>query len=475
MFNVREAINIMWKGRFSENTADIVLNYSQSLDVDWCLAPFDIQGSLAHAQMLVSVGLLTPDEGLRMEQGLKQILREIEEDKFKPSIELEDVHMNIEHRLTEILGSLGEKLHTGRSRNDQIATTVRLFLRDKLADFQEKMRALLEVLLGRAKAHLYVVVPGYTHLQQAQPISLGHYWMAHFQAFRRDYTRLQAALDGMQECPLGSGALAGSTLPLDRFFTSEALGFQSPSENSLDSVAQRDYLLDYHYFATGFAIHCSRLSEDLVIYNSQEFGWINLPDAFCTGSSMMPQKKNPDVLELTRGRTGQIIGHLLDLIISLKGLPMTYNRDLQEDKRGLLASLTAVEAILSIFPPFLSQVEADQDRAILGFQNGLTLATDVAEYLVGKGIPFREAHWKAGQVVRYCLDHNCSLFQLSLSEWQDLVPEVEEDLLPLLDLKTSVSRRQTYGGTSFSEVNRQIDHGWNWIKSIKIIANKAKS
>ncbi|WP_286677327.1 argininosuccinate lyase [Aminobacterium sp. EBM-42] len=457
----------MWKGRFSEETAEIVLNYTQSLDLDWCLAPFDIQGSIAHERMLVSVGLLSPDEGEKIEGGLRQVLQEIEEKSFIPSIELEDVHMNIEHRLTQLLGPLGAKLHTGRSRNDQIATTLRLYLRDRLQKVQQGMFTLLEAVLERAHAHRHIVVPGYTHLQQAQPVSMGHYWMSHFQAFRRDCIRLQAALDSLEDCPLGAGALAGSTLPLDRFYTAKELGFKNPTENSLDSVAHRDYLLDYHYFAAVFAIHCSRLAEDFIIYNSQEFGWLKLPDAFCTGSSMMPQKKNPDVLELTRGRTGQIIGHFVDLLVMLKGLPMTYNRDLQEDKRGLLASLAVILSIIEILPEFLSRVEVEEKRAVLGMENGMILATDVAEYLVKEGVPFRDAHWKAGQLVRYCLDNGRSLLDLTLSEWKAIIPEAKEDLLSILSLKESVARRQTYGGTGFICVDRQIEEGDGWLASQK--------
>ncbi|MDD3707461.1 MAG: argininosuccinate lyase [Aminobacterium sp.] len=457
----------MWKGRFSEQTAEIVLNYTQSLDLDWCLAPFDIKGSLAHAKMLVSVGILSSEEGQKIEEGLSLILKEIEDGCFTPSIELEDVHMNIEHRLIEILGPLGAKLHTGRSRNDQIATTLRLYLRNRLKLIHKGMCILLETILKKAYAHRDIIIPGYTHLQQAQPISMGQYWMSHFQAFRRDMIHLQAALDALDDCPLGAGALAGSMLALDRFNTASALGFKRPTENSLDSVAHRDYLLDYHYFAAVFAVHCSRLAEDFIIYNSQEFGWLKLPDAYCTGSSMMPQKKNPDVLELTRGRVGQVVGHLVDMLIMLKGLPLTYNRDLQEDKRGLLASLSVILSMVGILPDFLSHVDVDERKATSKMENGMVLATDVAEYLVRKGIPFRDAHWKAGQLVRYCVDNERSLFDLSLSEWQAIIPEVEEDIMPLLSLKASVSRRKTYGGTSFDSVEKQIDNGYHWLSSEK--------
>ena len=449
----------MWKGRFRENTAKVVQDFTQSLDIDWFLAPYDIQGSVAHGRMLVSAGLLSPEEGEAIEEALGRIEKEISSGECTPSEELEDVHMNIEHRLIELLGRVGAKLHTGRSRNDQVALTVRLFLRDRLTRLAEGLDGLLAVLLEKAEEHVQVIIPGYTHLQQAQPISMGHYWMAHFEAFSRDRRRLRFALESLEDCPLGSGALAGSTLPLDRFATASELSFARPSDNSLDSVGQRDYMADYHSFASLFAVHCSRLAEDFVIYSSGEFGWLLLPDGFCTGSSMMPQKKNPDVLELLRGKTGQIVGHFLDLLITLKGLPMTYDRDLQEDKRGLRRSLTTVEGMLEVLVPLLAAVKVDGARAEEGMADGFALATDVAEYLVLRGIPFREAHEKVGRVVKECLAGKKGLFDLSREEWRVLLPEAGDDLLPLLSLRSAVERRTTWGGTAFDRVHEQIARG----------------
>ena len=449
----------MWKGRFRENTAKVVQDFTQSLDIDWFLAPYDIQGSVAHGRMLVTAGLLSPEEGEAIEEALGRIEKEISSGEFTPSEELEDVHMNIEHRLIELLGRVGAKLHTGRSRNDQVALTVRLFLRDRLTRLAEGLDGLLAVLLEKAEEHVQVIIPGYTHLQQAQPISMGHYWMAHFEAFSRDRRRLRFALESLEDCPLGSGALAGSTLPLDRFATASELSFARPSDNSLDSVGQRDYMADYHSFASLFAVHCSRLAEDFVIYSSGEFGWLLLPDGFCTGSSMMPQKKNPDVLELLRGKTGQIVGHFLDLLITLKGLPMTYDRDLQEDKRGLRRSLTTVEGMLEVLVPLLAAVQVDGARAEEGMADGFALATDVAEYLVLRGIPFREAHEKVGRVVKECLAGKKGLFDLSREEWRVLLPEAGDDLLPLLSLRSAVERRTTWGGTAFDRVHEQIARG----------------
>ncbi|MBQ9897075.1 MAG: argininosuccinate lyase, partial [Synergistaceae bacterium] len=352
----------MWKGRFKEDTARIVQDFTQSLDLDWRMARHDIFGSIAHVRMLGETGILNKLECEKIEDGLLKVLSEIQSGKFKPDVELEDVHMNIENRLTQ-LEPLGAKLHTARSRNDQVQVTVRLYLRDRLLNLSESFINLLKIILAQADKNKFVIVSGYTHLQQAQPISFGHYLLAWFEAFNRDYERLKFALNALNECPLGAGALAGSTINIDRNFTADLLGFDHATRNSLDTVAQRDYMTDFHHFASVFAVHASRLSEDFIIWSTQEFGWLKLPDAFCTGSSMMPQKKNPDVLELIRGKTGQVLGHMIDLLVSLKGLPMTYDRDLQEDKRGLFASLDVVESVVNILADLISKIEVDEAAA----------------------------------------------------------------------------------------------------------------
>ena len=446
----------MWHGRFAKDTAKTVQDFTQSLDIDWRMAEADIQGSVAHVRMLGKTGILKPDEAEKIEIGLGKVLREIQEGSFKPSESLEDVHMNIEARLTEI-EPLGAKLHTARSRNDQVATTTRLYLRKRLEALSGDLKELLQVLVSNAEKHINVIIPGYTHMQQAQPISMGHYWLAWFEAFQRDNDRLNFALSSLNECPLGAGALAGSTLPIDRFMTSEILGFDRPTRNSLDTVANRDYMTDYHYFASVLMIHVSRLCNDLINWNSQEFGFIVLPDEFCTGSSMMPQKKNPDVLELARGKTGQIIGKLLDLIVNLKGLPMSYNRDMQEDKRGLWESVDTVEAVVKIIAELLSQVEVDEGLALAGLEKGYSLATDIAEYLVMKGVPFREAHAQVGRLVGYCVSVGLSFGDLTIEQWQKYIPEADSDMMKILSPRQSVKRRNTYGGTGFDEVRRQID------------------
>lgn len=449
----------LWKGRFSEDTADVVVNFTQSLDMDWDLAEADIEGSKAHVRVLASAGLITEEEKMALLKGLDQVLSEIKNGIFKPLMELEDVHMNIEARLTEILGEAGKKLHTGRSRNDQIATTLRIFLRKQLVGIGSKIRNLLESLLDSAERHIDFVVPGYTHLQRAQPISMGHYWMSHFWAFRRDFLRLVAALEALDECPLGSAALAGSTIPLNRHLSAELLKFSKPTENSIDSIASRDYLADFHHFASMFSIHCSRLAEDLIIYNTDEFGIVKLPDSFCTGSSIMPQKKNPDVLELIRGKAGQILAGYVDLLVVLKGLPLAYNRDLQEDKRSLMRSLRTLHGILDVLPQLISRIEIDLTAASRALENGYILATDIAEFLVLKGVPFRSAHELVGKAVKWCLKEGKSFSALSMEEWQSLIPQFDENIFGCLNPKSSVERRKTYGGTAFSEVKRQVERG----------------
>ncbi|MDR1741817.1 MAG: argininosuccinate lyase [Synergistaceae bacterium] len=452
----------MWKGRFEGDTSKAVQKFTQSLDLDWRLYRHDIRGSIAHARMLGSAGIITAEEADLIVCGLEAVMTEIELGRLQPSDELEDVHMNIESRVIELFGPIGAKLHTGRSRNDQIATTMRLYMRDRLLDQRGAVLHLLEALLNRAEAHLDVVVPGYTHLQQAQPISMGHYWMAWFEAFSRDMRRLASAYDALDECPLGSGALAGSTLPLNREATARELRFSSVSQNSMESVASRDYMADYHHFASMFAVHASRLAEDLIIYSTQEFAWIKLPDAFCTGSSMMPQKKNPDVLELIRGHTGQVIGHMVDLLVTMKGLPMTYDRDLQEDKRGLFASLDALDGVLEVLPQLLvaTEVDAEAARAALDKGRGFALATDVAEHLVMQGIPFRDAHFKVGKLVKHCIDENKAFTDLSFEELKTLVPEADKRTMDIISgpdvLRRSVEKRNTFGGTGFTQVAARI-------------------
>ncbi|MEG2185142.1 MAG: argininosuccinate lyase [Cloacibacillus sp.] len=447
----------MWKGRFAQDTDEAVVNFTQSLDLDWRMAFADIRGSIAHVRMLAETGLLSEDEACVIEKNLREIAEEIRSGAFSPKLSLEDVHMNIESRLIEKCGATGARLHMGRSRNDQVNTTVRLYLRRELTHIWDGLSALIGVLLKNAKEQADIVVPGYTHLQQAQPISMGQFWMAHAQAFLRDAHRLSEACTSVDESPLGCGALAGSTLPLDRAFTARDMGFSRITENSMDTVAHRDHFMDILYFAAVFGGHVSRLSEDLIIYFTTEFGWVKLPDSFCTGSSIMPQKKNPDVLEILRGKSGQLNGALMDLLTMTKGIPLTYNRDLQDDKRSLFRTLDCLNGIFSVLPNLLAEVTVDEEKANRGFSDGLILATDVAEYLVLRGVPFRSAHEKVGHAVRWCLENKRPMDGLTLAEWQALIPEAEEGLLPLLSPRRSMERRNTYGGTSPEQVRGQIE------------------
>lgn len=447
----------MWKGRFAQDTAECVLNFTQSLDLDWRMAAADIRGSIAHVRMLAHTGLLSAEEAGVIEKNLREIAEEIKSGEFVPKASLEDVHMNIESRLIEKCGATGARLHMGRSRNDQVNTTVRLYLRKELLDIWDGLETLIKVLVEKAREHAEIVVPGYTHLQQAQPVSMGQFWMAHAQAFLRDAKRLSAAYEAVDESPLGCGALAGSTLPLDREFTRRDMGFSRLTENSMDTVAHRDHFADILYFAAVFGGHVSRIAEDLIIYFTTEFGWVKLPDSFCTGSSIMPQKKNPDVLELLRGKAGQLNGALVDILTMTKGVPLTYNRDLQDDKRSLFRTIECLRLIFSVLPELLSKVEVDEEKANKGFADGLILATDVAEYLVLRGVPFRSAHEKVGRAVRWCIEHGRAMDKLTLAEWRALIPEADEDLLPLLSPRRSMERRNTEGGTSPSQVRRQIE------------------
>ncbi|MDR3254295.1 MAG: argininosuccinate lyase [Synergistaceae bacterium] len=449
----------MWKGRFSQDMSDVVCRFTQSLDLDWRMVQDDIRGSIAHVRMLGQVGLLTAQESAEIESALIQIAKDAEDGSFVPKESLEDVHMNVEALLIERTGDVGAKLHMGRSRNDQSNTTVRLALRREILKIWDDMKPMLETLLLKAMQHAETTVPGYTHMQQAQVITMGHFWMAHFQAFIRDARLLLNAYESSDESPLGSGALAGSTLPIDRAMTARDLGFSRICENSMDAVAQRDHIIAFHYFASLFGVHASRISEDLIIYFTSEFGWISLPDAFCTGSSMMPQKKNPDVLEIIRGKSGRLTGGLMDALSMVKGTPLTFNRDFQEDKRSLWSSCDTIQSMLEVMTPLYAEVEVNEEAAVRSFLDGFIYATDIAEYLVKRGVPFRKSHEIVGRAVRWCMENNRALNSLSTEEWGKFSPMVDDDLAPLLTPAKSVSRRNTAGGASPVQVRLQVENG----------------
>lgn len=430
--------------------------FTSSLAFDKRLALYDIRGSVAHCRMLVKQKILTRAEGEKIAKGLENVQRELERGRFTFLPSDEDIHMAIERRLTEKIGSLGGKLHTARSRNDQVLLDVRLYLRDEMATIQQLLAALQRQLARLAKRYSAVVMPGYTHLQRAQPVLLAHHLLAYYEMLSRDRERLQQCSERVNVLPLGAGALAGTTLPIDRHHVARLLGFARVSENSLDTVADRDFLVEFLAASAILCMHLSRLAEELVLWASSEFGFIELPDAFATGSSMMPQKKNPDVPELIRGKTGRVYGHLVALLTILKGLPLSYNRDLQEDKEPLFDTVDTVKGTLTVLEAMLPQIIFREDRLREAALGGFTLATDVADYLVEKGLPFRQAHAVVGAVVRWCVAENKQLEQLSLEEWQRFSPLFERDLFPRLSLESAIDRRRSYGGTARANVQRRL-------------------
>jgi len=452
----QKVMNKAWAGRFAEASNPLMEAFTSSLAFDQRLALYDIRGSIAHCRMLVKQKILTRVEGERIVKGLESVQRELERGRFPFLPSDEDIHMAIERRLTEKIGPLGGKLHTARSRNDQVLLDVRLYLRDEITTIRQLLGTLQQQLARMAKRHSAVVMPGYTHLQRAQPVLLAHHLLAYYEMLSRDQERLQQCGERVNVLPLGVGALAGTTLPIDRHHVARLLGFPRVSENSLDTVADRDFLVEFLSVCAILSMHLSRLAEELVLWASSEFGFIELPDAFATGSSMMPQKKNPDVPELVRGKTGRVYGNLFALLTVLKGLPLSYNRDLQEDKEPLFDTVDTVKGVLSVLEAMLPQIVFREDRLREAALGGFTLATDVADYLVEKGLPFRKAHEIVGALVRWCLAEKKGLEQLSLEEWRRFSPLFGQDLFPRLTLESAVDRRRSYGGTARSEVQRRL-------------------
>lgn len=445
-----------WGGRFKEKTDKSVEEFTQSIAFDKRLYKHDICGSIAHARMLAKIGVISDEEAKTVVRGLEEIKEEIENGRFEFSTSLEDIHMNIEKRLIEKIGEAGERLHTGRSRNDQIALDLRLYLRDEIGEILNLLKECKRTLLKVSKENLEIMMPGYTHLQRAQPVLLAHHLLAYVEMFKRDGDRYRDCLKRVNIMPLGSGALAGSTLPLDRRYVAELLGFPQTTENSMDSVSDRDFCIEFLSVSSILMMHLSRLSEELILWSTEEFGFIELSDAFTTGSSMMPQKKNPDVAELIRGKTGRVYGALFSLLTMMKGLPLTYNRDMQEDKPPLFDTVDTVKGCLSILPPLLDGIKFKKERITEASKKGFLEATDVAEYLVQKGIPFRTAHSIVGSAVAYCLEKGKTLLELSIDEWQRFSKSIDKDIYPLLKLDVIVEKRKTKGGTARSEVEKRL-------------------
>ncbi len=446
-----------WSGRFKEKTDKLVEEFTQSIAFDKRLYKHDILGSIAHAKMLARVDIITKEESEKIIKGLEEIRKEIEDGRFVFSISLEDIHMNIEKRLIEKIGETGEKLHTGRSRNDQIALDLRLYLRDEIGEIIASLKENIKTLLDLARDNIDVIMPGYTHLQRAQPVLFSHHILAYAMMLKRDMDRYRDCLKRVNVMPLGSGALSGSILPLDREYLAELLDFPELTSNSMDAVSDRDFCIEFVSVSSILMMHLSRMAEEIVLWSTEEFGFIELSDAFTTGSSMMPQKKNPDVAELIRGKTGRVYGSLLNLLTLMKGLPLTYNRDMQEDKPPLFDAVDTVKVCLSILPPLLSTMRINRNSLSDAVKGGFMEATDLAEYLVERGVPFRTAHAIVGRAVAYAIEKGKGLKEMTPDEWKQFSEDIGEEIASLLIPERMVERRRMKGGTSPESVKNQID------------------
>jgi len=437
-----------WGGRFSGATDASVEDFTASIDFDKRLYRYDITGSIAHCRMLAHQGIISDDDARAITTGLGEIQEDIEDGRFSYSRSCEDIHMAIEQELIERIGDVGGKLHSGRSRNDQIALDIRMYLRDEVDAVREKIRALQDTFVTLARREAGTVMPGYTHLQKAQPVLLGHYFLAFWEMLERDGERLKECRQRINVMPLGSGALAGTGLPIDREYVAELLHFPAVTQNSMDAVSDRDFVAEFLFDASLVMTHLSRLCEDLIIWSSDEFGYIVIADSYTTGSSLMPQKKNPDVAELVRGKTGRVYGNLTALLTLLKGLPMTYNRDLQEDKEPLFDTVDTVKACLSMVKGMLEKVDVNREKMHRESAKGFAVATDIAEYLVMRGVPFREAHHIVGRIVAVCIADDKDLFALSLGEFRAFSEQFDDDVMEVLSVEQSVNARTVTGGTS---------------------------
>ena len=451
-----------WSGRFSEPVDAFVLCYTASVDFDKRMAMADIDGSLAHAAMLAKVGVITEQDLADIRRGMAQIREEITSGAFEWQLELEDVHLNIEARLTALIGDAGKRLHTGRSRNDQVATDIRLYLRSEIDVIVSRLEHLQEVLVHQAKQNAGLIMPGFTHMQVAQPVTFGHHMLAYVEMFERDRERMLDLRRRVNRSPLGSAALAGTTYPIDRHYSAELLGFEAVCQNSLDAVSDRDFAIEFCSAAAVLMMHISRLSEELIIWMSQRFAFIKLPDRFTTGSSIMPQKKNPDVPETARGKAGRVYGDLIAMLTLMKGTPLAYNKDFQEDKEPVFDAIDTVKDTLRAFCDMMAGVEPQADAMHQAAQAGYPTATDLADYLVRHGTPFRTAHDIVGQTVRAASERGCGLEDLPLDVLKSFSPAIEEDVYEVLKLEGSVNARNHLGGTAPAQVRAQVER-WEGI------------
>ncbi len=435
----------LWGGRFTKETDQLVYDFNASIGFDKKLCEQDIRGSIAHAQMLARQKILTEKEGEDIVSGLQEILCDVKSKKIEITDEYEDIHSFVEENLTRRIGNAGKKLHTGRSRNDQVALDMKLYVRDEIDELDGRLKKLLETIENIMEKNLHTYMPGFTHLQKAQPVTLSHHMGAYFEMFKRDRGRMHDIYHRMNLCPLGSGALAGTTYPLDREYTASLLGFDGPTKNSMDSVSDRDYLIELLSALSTIMMHLSRFSEEIITWNTNEYQFVEIDDAYSTGSSIMPQKKNPDIAELVRGKTGRVYGALISVLTTMKGIPLAYNKDMQEDKEMVFDAIDTVKNCLQLFNGMLSTMNFRTDKMADSAKKGFTNATDAADYLVKKGIPFRDAHGIVGQLVLHCIEKQISLDDMTLVEYQAISPAFEDDIYEAISMKNCVERRNTIG------------------------------
>ena len=447
----------LWGGRFTKDTDQLVYDFNASINFDKKLYKQDIQGSIAHVTMLAKQGILTAEDKITIIAGLEGILKDVENGTLVIDSKYEDIHSFVEANLIDRIGEAGKRLHTGRSRNDQVALDMRLYTREQVENTDQLLKELMTVILDTMEANIETYMPGFTHLQKAQPTTLAHHYGAYFEMFRRDRERLHDIYERMNYCPLGSGALAGTTYPLDREYTARLLGFYGPTRNSMDSVADRDYLIEFLAALSTIMMHLSRFSEEIIIWNTNEYQFVELDDAYSTGSSIMPQKKNPDIAELVRGKTGRVYGALMSLLTTMKGLPLAYNKDMQEDKEMAFDAMETAQNCILLFTGMIRTMRFRKEKMAKSALGGFTNATDAADYLVNKGVPFRDAHGIIGRMVLYCIDKNCAIDDLSLEELRGLCDKFEEDIYEAISLKTCVEKRLTIGAPGIEAMKQVIE------------------
>ena len=456
----------LWGGRFTKETDRLVYDFNASINFDKRLFEQDIEGSIAHVVMLEKQGILTCEEKDQIVKGLTMIREDVRDGKLVITSEYEDIHSFVEANLIDRIGDAGKKLHTGRSRNDQVALDMRLYVRHEVIEVSECLKELLTTLLTIMETNLQTYMPGFTHLQKAQPTTLAHHMGAYFEMFKRDLLRMEDIYKRMNYCPLGAGAFAGTTYPLDRAYTASLMGFEGPTLNSMDSVADRDYVIEFLAALSTIMMHLSRFSEEVIIWNSNEYRFVELDDAYSTGSSIMPQKKNPDIAELVRGKTGRVYGALMQMLTTMKGIPLAYNKDMQEDKEFTFDAIDTVKGCLALFTGMIKTMTVNKKVMEQSAKNGFTNATDAADYLVGKGVPFRDAHGIVGQLVLYCIEKNISLDDMTLEEYQKISPVFEGDIYEAISLETCVEKRETIGAPSRSSMEQVIAINEEYLKTL---------